>query len=100
MLAQARRASHAARASRQDGQLLVERLGVRPESRRKGIGSGLMVSLIFAAREMKLPAVTCSVDEENLAGQLFLKYGGFKALTMTDEARSKKVIQFARSTSG
>jgi ribosomal protein S18 acetylase RimI-like enzyme len=54
-------------ASRQEGQLLVERLGVRPENRRKRIGSGLMVSLIFAAREWKLPAITCSVDEENLA---------------------------------
>ncbi len=87
-------------ASRQGGQLLVERLGVRPEHRRKRIGSGLMVSLIFAAREMKLPAITCSADEENLAGQLFLKYGGFKALPVTDEARSDKVIQFARSASG
>src|SRR4051812_1752295 len=43
-------------ASRQAGQLLVERLGVRPEHRRKGIASGLMVSLIFSAREMKVPA--------------------------------------------
>src|SRR6187399_3313234 len=33
-------------ASKQERQLLVERLGVRPENRRKGIGSGLMVSLI------------------------------------------------------
>lgn len=87
-------------ASRQEGQLLVERLGVRPESRRKQIGSGLMVSLIYAAREMKLPVITCSVAEENLPGQLFLKYGGFKALPMTDEARSTKAIQFARPTSG
>ena len=87
-------------ASRQEGQLLVERLGVRPENRRKGIGSGLMVSLIFAAREMKLPVITCSVDEQNLAGQFFLKYGAFKALPVTDEARSEKVIQFARSAKG
>ena len=55
-------------ASRQEGQLPVERLGVRPENRRKGIGSGLMVSLIFAAREMKLSVITCSLDEENLGG--------------------------------
>jgi ribosomal protein S18 acetylase RimI-like enzyme len=87
-------------ASRQEGQVLVERLGVRPENRRKQIGSGLMVSLIYAAREMKLPAITCSVDEENLAGQLFLKYGGFKALPMTDEPRSAKAIQFVRPASG
>ena len=87
-------------ASRQEGQLLVERLGIRPEHRRKGIGSGLMVSLIYAAREMKLPAVTCSLDEENLGGQLFLKYGGFKALPVTDEARCAKTIQFARSANG
>lgn len=84
-------------ASRQESQLLVERLGIRPESRRKGIGSGLMVSLIYGAREMKLPAITCSLDEGNLGGQLFLKYGGFKALPANDEARSKKAIQFARS---
>lgn len=87
-------------ASRQEGQLLVERLGVRPEHRRRGIGSGLMASLIFAAREWKLPAITCSLDEKNLAGQLFLKYGGFKALPISAEARSNKVIQFARSSSG
>ena len=87
-------------ASRQEGQLLVERLGVRPEHRRKEIGSGLMASLIFAAREMKLPAITCSVDEENLGGQLFLKYGGFKALPVTDESRSARMIQFARSANG
>jgi|GEM_PF-6108012 len=87
-------------ASRQEGHLLVERLGVRPESRRKGIGSGLMAALIFAAREWKLPAITCSVEEENLAGQLFLKYGSFKALPVTDETRSAKIIQFARPTSG
>jgi [ribosomal protein S18]-alanine N-acetyltransferase len=87
-------------ASRQEGQLLVERLGVLPENRRKGIGSGLMVSLIFSAREMKLPAVTCSLDEQNLPGQLFLKYGGFKALPVTDEARRAKTIQFARSSKG
>jgi ribosomal-protein-alanine N-acetyltransferase len=87
-------------ASRQEGQLLVERLGVKPENRRKGIGSGLMVSLIFAAREWKLPVITCSVDEKNLAGQLFLKHGGFKALPVSDEARSAKTIQFARSASG
>jgi GNAT superfamily N-acetyltransferase len=85
---------------RQEGQLLVERLGVRPENRRKQIGSGLMVSLIYAAREWKLPVITCSVDEENLPGQLFLKYGGFKALPMTDESRSARMIQFARPTSG
>ncbi len=87
-------------ASRQDGHLLVERLGVQPEERRKQIGSGLMVSLIYAARELKLPVITCSLDEGNLAGQLFLKYGGFKALPVTDEARSEKVIHFARSASG
>ena len=87
-------------ASRQEGQLLVERLGVRPENRRKGIGSGLMVSLIYAARELKLPVITCSLDEENLGGQLFLKYGGFKALPVTDEARCAKTIQFARSANG
>jgi predicted N-acetyltransferase YhbS len=85
-------------ASRQEGQLLVERLGVRPENRRKRIGSGLMVALIFAAREMKLPTITCSLDEENLAGQLFLGYGDFKALPVTDEARSAMEIQFARSS--
>jgi ribosomal protein S18 acetylase RimI-like enzyme len=85
-------------ASRQEGQLLVERLGIRPKYRRQGIGSGLMVSLIFAAREMKLSAITCSLDEENLAGQLFLKYGGFKALPVTHEARSAKMIQFVRLT--
>lgn len=45
-------------ASQQESQLLVERLGIRPENRREGIGSGLMVSLIFAAREMKVPATT------------------------------------------
>ena len=84
-------------ASKQEGQLLVERLGVRPEHRRKGIGSGLMVSLIFTARDWKLPAITCSVDEENLAGQLFLKVGNFKALPVTEEARREKMIQFARS---
>jgi [ribosomal protein S18]-alanine N-acetyltransferase len=87
-------------ASRQEGQLLVERLGVRPENRRKGIGSGLMVSLIYAAREWKLPVITCSLDEKNLAGQLFLKYGGFKALPVTDESRSARMIQFARSANG
>lgn len=87
-------------ASRQEDQLLVERLGVRPEHRRKGIGSGLMASLIYAAREMKLPAISCSLDEENLGGQLFLKYGGFNALRVTDESRSAKVIQFARSAKG
>ena len=87
-------------ASRQESQLLVERLGVRPENRRQGIGSGLMVSLIFAAREMKLPVIACSLDEENLGGQLFLKYSGFKAMPVTDEARTEKVIQFARSASG
>ena len=85
-------------ASQHEGQLLVERLGIRPENRRQGVGSGLMVSLIFSAREWKLPAITCSVEEENLGGQLFLKYGRFKALPMTDEARREKVIQFARST--
>ena len=87
-------------ASRQESQLLVERFGVRPEHRRKGIGSGLMASLIFAARNWKLPAITCSLDEENLAGQLFLKHGGFKALRVTEEARAEKVIQFARSAKG
>jgi ribosomal protein S18 acetylase RimI-like enzyme len=87
-------------ASRQDGQLLVERLGVRPDHRRKEIGSGLMVSLIFAAQAWKLPAITCSLAEDNLAGQLFLKYGGFKAVPMTEEARAQKAIQFARSTKG
>ena len=87
-------------ASRQEGQLLVERLGVRPEHRRKGIGSGLMVSLIFTAQDWKLPVVTCSLDEENLTGQLFLKVGNFKALPMTDEAREAKMIQFARSAKG
>ncbi|MBC7853456.1 MAG: GNAT family N-acetyltransferase [Pirellulaceae bacterium] len=87
-------------ASQHEGQLLVERLGVRPENRRKGVGSGLMVSLILAARNWKLPAITCSVDEENLGGQLFLKVGGFKALPVTDEARREKMIQFARSSSG
>jgi ribosomal protein S18 acetylase RimI-like enzyme len=84
-------------ASRQESQLLVERLGVRPEYRRKKIGSGLMVSLIFTARDWKLPAITCSVDEDNLAGQLFLRVGNFKALPMTEVARSEKVIQFMRS---
>jgi hypothetical protein len=59
-----------------------------------------MVSLIFTARDWKLPAITCSVDEESLAGQLFLKVGNFKALPVTDEARSAKMIQFVRSTSG
>lgn len=43
-------------ASRQEGQLLVERLGVRPEYRQKGIGSGLMVLMIYAARDWE---VTC-----------------------------------------
>jgi ribosomal protein S18 acetylase RimI-like enzyme len=84
-------------ASRQENQLHVERLGVRPERRRKKIGSGLMVSLIFTALDWKLPAITCSVDEENLAAQLFLKVGNFKALPVTEEARKEKVIQFARS---
>jgi hypothetical protein len=37
------------------------------------------------------------VDEENLAGQLFLKDGNFKALPVTEVARSNKVIQFLRS---
>ena len=87
-------------ASREEGQLLVERLGVHPGQRRKGIGSGLMVSLIYAAREMKLPAISCSVDEENLVGQLFLKSGSFKALPLTEEARSEKKIQFARPVKG
>ena len=87
-------------ASRQEEQLLVERIGVRPEHRQKGIGSGLMVSLIFAARDEKLPAITCSLDEDNLAGQLFLKHGNFKALPLTDEARNARVIQFARPTNG
>jgi GNAT superfamily N-acetyltransferase len=50
-------------ASRQDGHLLVERHGVRPENRRKGIGSRLMVSLIYAARETKLP-VNHRFDDE------------------------------------
>lgn len=87
-------------ASRQEGQLLIERLGVHPEHRRKEIGSGLMVSLIFAAQEWKIPVITCSLDEENLTGQLFLKYGGFKAVPTSEEARAQKVIQFARSTKG
>lgn len=69
-------------ASKQDSQLLVERLGVHPDHRRKEIGSGLMVSTIFAAQEWKLPVITCSLDEDNLAGQLFLKYGGFRAVPM------------------
>jgi len=87
-------------ASRQEGQLLVERLGVHPDHRRKEIGSGLMASLIFAAQDWKLPVITCSLVEDNLAGQLFLKYGGFKAVPVTEEARAEKVIQFARSTKG
>ena len=87
-------------ASKQESQLLVERLGVRPEHRRKGIGSGLMVSLIFAARDWNLPAITCSLDEDNLTGQLFLKRGNFKALPLTDEARDAKAIQFARPANG
>ena len=87
-------------ASRQESQLLVERLGVRPENRRRQIGAGLMVSLIFTAQDWKLPAITCSLDEENLAGQLFLKAGRFKALPVTDEARSQKMVQFARSAKG
>jgi hypothetical protein len=65
-----------------------------------GIAWAIDHRAVLAAREMKLPAVTCSVDEENLGGQLFLRYGGFKALPTTEEARSKKVIQFARSASG
>ena len=40
------------------------------------------------------------IEEKNLRGQLFLKYGGFKALPVTDEARREKVIQFARSAKG
>ena len=87
-------------ASRQEGQLLVERLGVHPDHRRKEIGSGLMVSLIFSAQDWKLPVITCSLAEDNLAGQLFLKYGGLKAVPMTEEARAQKAIQFARSTKG
>lgn len=53
-------------ASQHEDQLLLERVGVRPENRRKGVGAGLMVSLILAARNWKLPAITCSVDEEGL----------------------------------
>lgn len=87
-------------ASRQGSQLLVERLGVHPEHRRKQIGAGLMVSLIFTAQDWKLPVVTCSLDEENLTGQLFLKVGNFKALPVTEEARREKMIQFARSAKG
>lgn len=87
-------------ASRQDGQLLVERLNIRPEDRRKGFASGLMVSLIYAARELNVAAITCTLGEENLTGQLFLKCGGFKALPTTNEARREKVIQFARTTKG
>ena len=75
-------------------------MGGRPENRRQGVGSGLMVSVILTARNWKLPANTCPVDEDNLAGQRFLKYGGFEALPITGEARSEKVIQFARSTKG
>jgi ribosomal protein S18 acetylase RimI-like enzyme len=87
-------------ASRQEGQLMVKRLGVHPENRRQGIGFALMVSLVFAAREMKLPAITCFLDEQNLAGQLFLKRGLFKALPITEETRREKKIQFVRSTKG
>ena len=74
--------------------------GVRPEHRRKGVGSGLMAWLIFTARQWKVPAITCSLDEDNLAGQLFLKVGNFKALPLTGEARSAKAIQFARAAKG
>ncbi len=56
-----------------------------------------MASLIFTAQDWMLPVVTCSLGEENLAGQLFLKVGKFKALPMTEVARSEKVIQLARS---
>lgn len=49
---------------------------------------------------LELDVITCSLDEENLGGQLFLKYGGFKALPVTDVARIEKVIQFARSSNG
>lgn len=87
-------------ASRQEGQLMVKRLGVHPENRRQGIGSALMVSLTFATRDMKLPVITCSVDEYNLPGQLFLKRGLFKALPITDETRREKKIQFVRSAKG
>lgn len=38
-------------ASRQESQLLVERLGVRPENRRKQLETGLKVSLIFTAQD-------------------------------------------------
>jgi ribosomal-protein-alanine N-acetyltransferase len=83
-------------ASRQEGQLLIERLGVRPEHRRQKVAAGLMATLIFAARSWKLPAVTCSLCEENLDGQLFLKHCEFRALPLTDVARGEKIIQFAR----
>ena len=64
------------------------------------IGAGVAMSLIFAVRERNLPAVTCSPDEVNLAGQLYLKADKFKALPVTKEAKSEKMIQFARSAKG
>lgn len=58
----------------------LRRLCVMPEQRRQGIGTALIESVIEDAKDMQISKITTVIRESNLAGALFLKANGFKAV--------------------
>ncbi len=51
----------------------VETLGVRPEARRRGVASALLVAALSEARRVRVPVTLETSDEQNL--RLYERYG-------------------------
>lgn len=62
--------------------LHLSNLAVHPENRREGIGHALIEKMQSKLAFGRRNRITCEIRETNLAGQLFLRSQGFRAITV------------------
>lgn len=62
--------------------LCVLRFAVRPDVRRRSIGSQMILRLVDKLSQQRCNEILLEVRERNLDGQLFFKHQGFRAVTV------------------
>lgn len=68
--------------------LIVEQLTVRPDHQRQEVGRQLLARVLEASRSLEGSRTVATVPERCLAGQLFLRNQGFRAVRIDHESDS------------